>query len=232
VDRMFAELPLVEGVTFARDILDEQDRKVRVFYISDSLPATTRRTALLRRLSPSGTLRGPEPYWIPPAERELTALDWRLLRALRKSPNAPLAKIAAEVRISLKTAARRYHALIDDHACWWTHSRETQELPLALLTISVEGPSARLLVAQRIGKEVENWMPVAADGRGSPPRENSTEILGLTLIESPTNVEGIVRRILSYPGVTGVHRTFALGYAGYTDWFDQRIEDRIGARAR
>ncbi len=227
VDRLFAELALVEGVTFARDILDEDNRKLRVHYVSDTPAATTRRTALLRRLSPSGTLRGPDPYWIPTASRELSPLDWRLLRTLRKLPDAPIARVAAEVRISLKTAARRYHLLIDGQACWWTHSRESEEVPLALLSVSVPEPSARSRVATRISEELENWMPVAPGGLGSPPQENSTLVAGLTLIATPTSVERIVRRILAFPGVVSVRRTFALGYAAYPEWFDQRIAEEV-----
>ena len=75
VAKLFAELSLVEGVTFARDLLDETDRKVRVFFVSDNPTAAARRVGLLRRLSPSGSIRGPDPYWIPPCTKELTGLD-------------------------------------------------------------------------------------------------------------------------------------------------------------
>lgn len=227
VRRLFEELSLVDGVTFARDLLDEDDRKVRVHYIAESAGPTARRTALLRRLSPSGRLRDPLPYWLPPCTRKLSRLDWKILRAVRMRPDAPMKAIASDLHISVKTASRRSRQLIDSRACWWTPDRETEELPLALLTVKVNDQAARAGVARKLSELIPCWMPVAADGLGTPPEEGRDVTAGLALIESPAVLERTLRRILDVPGVTDVRRTFALGSAAYPEWFDRRIAEEV-----
>lgn len=225
--QLLQELSLVDGVTFARDILDEQDRKVRVHFVSDNASATARRTSLLRRLSPTGTLRGPTPYWIPPCSRNLTPLDWRMLKAFRSRPDSTLARFAKEVGVSLKTTASRFHALLDSYACWWTPDGQSEEMPLALLSISLREAGDRLGVAREVARQNPSWMPVAPDGYGVPPGTPSAPLVGLVPVEGPAGVERTVRRTLDIEGVVDLRRTFALGSAGYAQWYDEGLARRV-----
>jgi DNA-binding Lrp family transcriptional regulator len=229
VDRLLRDLALVEGVVFARDTLDEGDRQIRVHFVSESDSTTARRAALVRRLSPTNRLRGPQPYWIPPCERELTRLDWRVLEAVRRAPDATPAETARTVKISLKTAARRRHQLVDSRAYWWTHSPETEEFPLALLRIEVQDPAHRDPVEERVLKEAPAWMPVARDGLGLEPGTTTTVIAGLVPADAPTVLERLVKKCLGLTGVASVHRTFALGSMTYSGWFADRLRDLVKA---
>lgn len=227
VDRVLRDLALVEGVIFARDVMDEEERKIRVHLVSDSDATTARRAALLRRLSPTAPLRPPEMYWIPPCDHELSPLDWRVLHAVWLHPDASIAEVGKSVGISLKTTARRYHQLIDSRACWWTPGPASEEFPLALITLSLDGPADRQTVAGQVAREAPTWMPVASDGFGVPPGSPSMPIAGLVPADAPAVLERTVRKFAAIPGVTRVRRTFALGSMSYPSWFADRLADRV-----
>ncbi len=226
-ERLFRDLAVLDGVVFARDILDEEDRKVCVYYVSDNPGATARRTALLRRFSPTGEVRGPTPYWIPPSTRTPTALDWRLLSVLRRHPDETLGRIAGESRISLKTTARRFDALLDSHACWWSHSSDSEEWPLALLQLSLQPGADFAGVSAQVTRQAESWLPVAADGFGSAPERADRPVAGLVPVGRPAALERVVRQTLEVEGVANVRRTFGLGSVTYPQWVDEHLSSQL-----
>lgn len=230
VEKIYRDLALVDGVVFARDTLDEGDREVRVHFVTDRDSTTARRTALLRRLSPAGQLRTPEPYWIPPCEHALTTLDWRILQDICLRPDATTAETARTVKISLKTAARRIHELEASRACWWTHGPDSEEFPLALIRVEVGDPARREFVEGRILEEAPEWIPVAGDGFGLEPGALPTAITGLVPADAPTLLERTVQKLVGMPGVASVRRTFALGSRTYPSWFLDRIAEHATAR--
>jgi DNA-binding Lrp family transcriptional regulator len=227
--RLFRDLSDVDGVMFARDILDEEDRKVCVYYVSDTAGATTRRTSLLRRFSPTGEVRGPAPYWIPASSHTPTALDWRLLAVFRRHPDETLARWSTESGVSLKTTARRFDALLDSRACWWSHGSDSEEWPLALLQVSLQPGADPAEVSAQLGRQNETWLPVAPDGFGVAPGGRDQPLAGLVPVERPAALERVVRRTLELGGVANVRRTFGLGSATYTDWVDDQLARHLPA---
>ena len=225
--RMMRELALVDGVTFARDVLDEKERAIRVYYVADTPTATARRTALLRKLAPTPEVRGPLPYWIPACGRELTRLDWRLLEAFRAGPEATRSDLAKKIGISLKTAAARFHQLIDSRACWSTLSSTSEEFPLALFSVGLREGEDPAIVAREVAALHPDWMPVAPDGSGASPSEAARQVAGLLPAGSPAALEQALRRTLGVEGVVNVRRTFALGSATYPQWFDERLATQM-----
>jgi len=230
-ERMLKEIALVDGVTFARDVLDEKERTIRVYYVSDTPTATARRTALLRKLAPTPEVRGPTPYWIPACDRELTRLDWRLLDAFRAHPEATRSDLAKTLGISLKTTAARFGRLLDARACWSTLSSTSEELPLALLSVAVREGTDALDVARAVARLHPGWMPVAPDGSGVSPSESPREVAGLLPAESPAALEQALRRTLAVEGVTNVRRTFALGSVTFPQWLDDRLSAQMKSLA-
>ena len=230
-EQLLQDLSTVDGVLFARDILEEASRPVNVFHIADTPSATARRSALLRRLSPTRTIRGPSPYWIPESTRSPTPLEWRLLAAFRKNPDATLGQFAERVGVSLKTAARRYGLLIDSHACWWSHSSDSEEWPLALLLIRLRRGTEAAAVSDQLSRRLDSWLPVAADGLGVDPRLPDLPLCGLIPAERPVALERAIRGVLGIYGVEGVRRTFGLGSKTYPEWIDEQLASTL-ARVR
>ena len=228
-DQLFRDLAVVDGVLFARDLLTEEERAVSVYLASDSAGETARRIALVRRLAPRGTTREPRPYWIPPCPREPTALDWKLLRAFRRNPDRTLAEVAQDAGVGLKTTARRFDLLLDTHACWWSHSSDSEEWPLALLTISLGEREDSARVGSAVAARLATWLPVAADGLGRSPTSDGATLAGLVPVVTPAALETTVRGVLETDGVTGVRRTFGLRSATFPQWTDERLAERTGA---
>jgi DNA-binding Lrp family transcriptional regulator len=230
VEQVYRDLALVEGVVFARDTLDEGERRLQVHFVAENDAAAGRRGALLRRLSPGAKLVPPTPYWIPPCETELSPLDWRVLRTVTEHPDASIAETARAVGVSLKTGARRYHQLLDARACWFTHGPEAEEFPLALIRLDLRDATEAEAVTRQIVAERLDWMPVASDGFGVEPADDSTVVAGLVPADSPTILERAVRKFGALPGVVSVHRTFALGSMSYPGWFADRIAAHVPSR--
>jgi len=229
VDRILHDLTLVDGVVFTRDVLDEDERKIEVFFVSENNSTASRLAALLGRLSSGRTPVEPHLYYIPPCERTLTALDWRVLESVHRLPDATFAGVAATVGISQKTAARIYHHLIDSRACWWTHGLASEEFPLALVRVDLRGAEDLDRVAGWIRKEGRLWIPVARDGFGLEPERASTVLAGLAPADVLTVLERFLRNLSSVDGVVGIRRTFALGSEFYSGWFSDRITQHVHA---
>lgn len=222
-DRLFRDLASVDGVLFARDLMDEEDRKVSVYLASENPSATSRRLSLLRRLAPAGSIRGPRPYWIPPCEREMTPLDWKLVRVFRAHPDGGIAELASAAGVSLKTTARRFGLALDSNACWWSHSSDSEEWPLALLTFVLDSGADVPVLTKQVVACCESWIPVAPDGLGSPPDDRGRALAGLVPVGTPSSLERVVRQVLSLDGVADVRRTFGLRSAAFPSWIDERI---------
>jgi DNA-binding Lrp family transcriptional regulator len=226
-DRLFHDLALVEGVVFARDTLDEGDRRVRVHFVSDRDPTTARRSGLLARLASAGAPLVPTVYAIPPCDAELTPLDWRVLATRMRHPDADLGELAGLVHLSPKTTARRQHRLIGSRAFWWTHSPESEEFPLALLRVRLRDPGQRGPVTRRLEEHATAWMPVASDGLGLEREAAAKLIAGLVPADAPTALERTVKEVSELAGVEEVQRTFPLGSRSYPTWFVERVNERL-----
>jgi DNA-binding Lrp family transcriptional regulator len=231
VDRILRDLTLVEGVIFTRDVMDEDERKIQVHFVSENDATATRHANLVGRLSPAGGPIVPQPYYTPPCDRELSPLDWRILQAVWRHPDATFAEIAKTVGISLKTVARSYHQLVDSRACWWTHGPESEEFPLALVSVALRSPRDRDAVTGWILRDAHAWMPVASDGFGLEPENAATVLAGLVPADAPTILERFLRKFANVEGVVSIRRTFPLGSASYPAWFGHRIADRVHARS-
>jgi DNA-binding Lrp family transcriptional regulator len=230
VARLFEEFALVDGVLLARDFLDLEMRRLQVYYVADTPADTQRRTALLRRLAQPESMTGPVPVFTPPGPTDLGPLDWSVLAAMGRHPDYGVARIADEVGVSLKTAARRFHRLLDDRACWYVPGPDTEDGPWAFVQVRCTDRAARDAVAERLPRMFESWMPLAPESGTRPDADPEREFSGLLLMESLAQLERGIRTLEAVPGVESAYRGFALGTRTYPSWFRRQIEGRIRAR--
>jgi len=230
-DRLFEDLALVDGVVFARDTMDDGERKVRVNFAADRAATSARTVSLLGRLCSAAALPAPVPYLIPRCEAELSPLDWRILAARMRLPDADLGELAENLHVSEKTTARRHHRLVAERAFWWTHGADSEEFPLALVRVRLRESGDRTTVTKRVLERVGEWMPVAIDGLGLPVEEASMLVAGLAPADAPTSLERAVRALSTVPGVASVQRTFPLGSRAYPAWWADHVTSRL-SRAR
>jgi DNA-binding Lrp family transcriptional regulator len=231
VDHILRDLMLVDEVVFTRDVIDEDQRTIQVHFACDGLSAASRLAGLLGRFSTDGGKVAARPYYIPTCDRELSPLDWRVLHAAWRHPEATFAEIAENVGISLKSAARSYHQLLDAKACWWSHGPESEEFPLALVCVNLRDPSFRESMTEWFDQEASPWMPVAGDGFGLEAQSATTVLAALLPADLPTSLERLLRKLAGVDGVDRIRRTFPLGSAIYTTWFTDRIPGSARAQA-
>ncbi len=221
--RLLEELALVDGVVYARDLLDPQARLLSIYYVSDNPTDTARRTALIRRLAPSGSLTGPVPVPTPPGPRTLAPLDWALLAEMCRHPEHGVGRLAAGLGASLKTVARRYHGLLDSKACWYTPGPETLDGPWSYVRVTCDSAAARPEVEQEFGRLFPSWIPLSPDSMARHPSSGAEQFSGLLLMESLGELERDLRRVEAMRGVASVYQAFSLGTRTYPHWFYQRI---------
>lgn len=229
--RILKDLALVEGAVFARDLIDEDERRIQVYLAAESERVAQRRVQLVARLSASGKVTPLRSYFIPRHAGELSSLDWKVLEGVWRRPDTTIAELAEAVGIGLKSAARSYRSLLDRHACWWTHGPEAEEFPLAFVRADLHRPTDLEGVAAWVAGTGQSWMPVARDGFGTAPDEVPRVLAGLVPADAPTVLERFLHRLAEVDGVEEVHRTFPLGSASFPAWASEKIQGRTRSKS-
>lgn len=222
-------MALVPGV-FA--VLDHVGPWVAYNVMTESDAAQERVRRLVARLpgvdeaTPCHTLSPPAP-----ARASLSPLEWRILRALRAAPDAPLAKAAAQTGISAKTFARKYEALLADNLVLF--------VPELDLTRVASGTVVRFIVALR--PDAERAKAVARlrrlprlmdafDAQAIAPGPEAPVTLWMHL-PNLGRVEDVTREILDVPGVQEAEHVLPLRARFSSAWIDEAIEARAAASA-
>lgn len=170
---------------------------------------------------------GPElPFEVPACARRMTRADWRLVQALRRTPEAHLAQLAETVGQSTRTTSRRFDSLIEGHAVMFDPILDFSRFhqTLADLAVSFERPEIRE-VRERAVAEI---FPQAFRAWG-PPLSDTTRKEAPTVhywVTAPTSAE-LDERVARVAHIPGVDQVF-LGYVRSTlpvrGWLDERIE--------
>ena len=227
VDGILDSLSKVEGVLSARDYLDEDGRRLRIFLVDDGPSGLERHTRLIQHISGSVNRLRAEPYWIPEPSCMLTPLDWRIVACYRAYPDDTLIQNSSRLGIGPRTLARRRDRLLDSHALWWLLSTDNSKQPIADFHVSLRDPSRRAEVKSFLDGEMGGWVPCSADGFGVPPPGSSSLIVGLTFVDSPAMLDSLARRLAGLPAVSSVRWRIPCGFRSFSEWFDRRIGARL-----
>ncbi len=232
VDQLLDDLALVEGVLSARELLDEDGRKVRVYLVNDGGVALGRRRRLLRRIS--GLLTEPEvePYWVPEPSRRLSPLDWRVLSFYRAYPDATLTETSGSLGISTKTLSVRRDRMIDDNAMWWVLEVQTARFPVVFFSAVLDPAAHAPDVHHLLGSLVPGWIPCASDGFGAPPAAADRRLAGLSMVTSPGAVDDVARQIAGLREVASVRWRIPRAFRSYPEWLNARLLARLSEDAR
>jgi DNA-binding Lrp family transcriptional regulator len=164
---------------------------------------------------------------MPSVERTLTRLDWRILKALRYKGRRPLAEVADEVGVSLRTIRRRFDRMATEGSFFVVPAIDPGKAPGMLLyellfhlnpdaPESVPGQVLRLLD----DRYLYHYVP-------------SSKALGnfdiLLYAESSGETEEVRQKVRSLPGVAKVTALVFRAWREYTGWIDGAIEERMRA---
>lgn len=160
-----------------------------------------------------------------PPGLEPTALDWRIIQALRRDPRKPFAALAAEVGVSERTVRRRLEALTDGRVLILNADVDTTRIrggiPVSILVEQPPGPARA--EAERLLGALPGRMFHAADERG---------IRTSMLAASVADLEPLQTRLAALPGVRRVSVEFQIRRLSVGAWLDDEIARRAAAAAR
>ncbi len=163
--------------------------------------------------------------YMPEVERPLTALDWRILKALRYRARRPLADVAKETKVSLKTVRRRFDGMAEEGSFFIVPAVDPGKAAGIILyeLLFYTNPDADRVTVDRILEKcaeryIYHYVP-------------ASQALGnfdvLLYAESTGEIEEMRLRGREVSGVARVSALVFRGWAEYTDWIDAAIEDRI-----
>jgi DNA-binding Lrp family transcriptional regulator len=219
---MLSRLKLVDGVVSAVEFLGHW---VSVGVLAPDETTLKRRFDLLRSFCPSAAAQvEPLFLWnIPGPTRELTPLDLRMIRALRDRPTASLAEVAQRVGISTRTMTRRYAALLDDWAVWFSPVFNLRALvnPIVWIEATVEDNRTKAEVTRALQAEYPHSLPMVQMPNASDPSVNS--VLLITALPSVARLDDLEEFLASQPGVVAHETLVMVAMHDFPDWFDSHL---------
>lgn len=162
---------------------------------------------------------------MPQVGRELTPLDWRILKAFRYKAKHPIAEIADEVGVSARTVRRHYGRMAQEGSFFLTLATDPGKALGVILyeLLFYTTPDSDPSIVQRIldlydDRYVYHFVPASA-------------ALGnfdlLLFAESTGEIEEMRQQGRDIPGVAKVESLVFSSWEEYTDWIDAAIEERI-----
>lgn len=160
---------------------------------------------------------------LPPVNRVLSPLDWRILQKLRGRAQRPLADVAADVGVTLKTVRRRFDRMAGEGSFFMVPlldpSRATGLVLFELLVYA--NPDAPRETLERVlavldENHVYHYTP-------------ASRALGnfdvLLFGESVADVERLLLAAKAVPGVARVDSLLFRGWRDHSGWMDARIAE-------
>jgi DNA-binding Lrp family transcriptional regulator len=212
----------MEGITGVYDYVGPE-LCVDIFYRNEN--ELNRRVGLIETLTKAHRMYRFYAQPIPPVERALTPLDWKIIRALRGRARRSLGEVAKELRISTRTVRRRVERMADEGSIYVLPyvdaSRIRGVIPLgyAVHMSPTAPPGTGDLVRQALD---ENWLYCWV-----PPDPVGGSLEVAAFAHSPHEAEELRRQIAALPGVTGVEALFPSGAKLQPEWLDETIAARI-----
>ena len=217
-------LELIDGVI---QIVPSRNLLMVVYFV-DSAALADRRLRQLRKIVGAREI-GPEmPFLLPACPRRMTRPDWRLLRTLRRTPEAKLSVLAAEVGQSPRTTSRRLDALLDAGAIMFDpildFSRFSQTI--AVLVAYLSSPESSGEVERQIrglfpqSEQSGGPVPVGPDGRAGA-------IMFRVCVRTAAELDSLVAPVARIPGVDHVLLWSERSSLPVREWLDERIETEL-----
>ncbi len=217
---LFRRLSLVDGVVSGMEFLGDW---VSVALVAPDLSTLARRADLLRGLT--GVREVEEPVaWRPrPPKRALTALDIRIIHALRERPTANLSEIARRVGISTRTMTRKYADLINDWAVWFVPVFDFTAIdrPVVSLNVIVESGTSHESVARRLRERFPLVLDFSTVGGASLSSEQQ---IFFVILRSAASLEDLTHYVETIDGVRGVEPAVMVRMYAFREWFDRHLE--------
>jgi DNA-binding Lrp family transcriptional regulator len=219
--RLLKDLELVEGVILA---INEVGVKLAVIGATDLNDGPQRLRELLRRLPGTSVVSPPHRAWLPPCEGELTGEDWRLLTAVRSTPEASVTRLASKTGRSTKTVSRQLALLRKSHRMLSVWLEDWSRFPslVAGFTLRLEPGADPSFVRREFrgmvpGSQERAWFDF-------PPGEPGRGLSYMVEMATTAEIDAVMQVALGIRGVARAETTFRVADREYPSWIDRRID--------
>ncbi len=220
-DAALPRITAMEGVLEVHDFIgqglctdfsfrDEADRRAKLGLLADCAQGAPLRRFYVREM--------------PPVERPLTPLDWRLLAALRADPRAGPAELAGAVGVSARTAKRHLARLAAEGSVFLVPIVDPGKVEglfmFELIVYLKEGSGPQPMAALRQAFHEENvyaYVPL------------STELGSFDLLlfaRTSAQVEEFRHRAEAVPGVVRAEAWLFRAFLDLSAWLDRAVAER------
>jgi DNA-binding Lrp family transcriptional regulator len=224
--------PAIAAIASLDGLLEVHDFLGRGLCVDFTFATPEDRDAKLTRLAKTTGDETPLKFYdreMPPVERDLTHLDWCVLRALRTEATRSLDDVAAELGVTGRTVRRHYDRMARDGSFFNVplfDPSKAEGLFVFELQFFLEPGShqeaMRGIVKAYNGNHVYAYVPSSA------ALGNFDLIL---FAKSTAEVEDLRRLGAGLPGVERAEAWFFRGLHDYSGWMDTAVDARIEATA-
>jgi DNA-binding Lrp family transcriptional regulator len=218
---LLSRLAALEGAVSGVEFLGEW---ITFGVVTPDAAALERTLTIIRGLAGVREVEVPMPWRMLPPRRELSPLDIRIVRALRKSPTAMLSTTANQVGISTRTMTRRYANLVENRDVWFVPIFDFRAFsyPVVLLRMTLRAETDRNYILRRI----HTRYPLSLAFRGMPerPGPDGGGLLGLVMPPSAAHLEEFEVYVASIEGVEELEANVVVRLHSFPDWFDRQLE--------
>lgn len=221
-------LRLVDGILSG---LDQVGPYTLLLYASESQAALERCRRLVGRLPSVDEVSMCVPFEPPANTLEPTGTDWRILSALRASPDAPLHEVANDAGVSRRTLTRRYSDLLDADAIWsfpvldFTSYRGAVLARFMAVLPDADGATG-FVNACKEGLSQMVWWD-ALEHVSSEVEMDQAWVDVYCHLASAAEVEEVQTWLLGRDGVQGVEVFFPKEWFVVSSWFDERVTKKL-----
>jgi DNA-binding Lrp family transcriptional regulator len=227
-DAVVRDLGLIDGIVGSQDMLGPW---IVVLAACASTEDFERCSALLRRLNGVNETIPLVAFQCPSSTATPTPLDWKMIQELRKPPTPLPNELAKRLKISLKTVARHYDALIRNQLIWYIPLLDyTRYSNVAIVRfnvyLSATGDPSKIV--RMLRSRFPEYVDIADRSEFAVDPARKVKHI-VTVLQLPTAAlsEDVQTEILSMPGVAEVEVLFPRKTFSYPRWMAERILSRI-----
>jgi DNA-binding Lrp family transcriptional regulator len=224
---LFSHLGLIDGAVSGMEFIGEW---ISLGLVAPDAPSLERRIALVRGLAGVREVEPPVLWRVPEPKRALTALDIRIVRALRERPKATLSETAHRVGISTRTMTRKYSALVEDWAVWFVPVFDFRAITYPVVSLGVTlKPEVGM---ESVTRQIRARYPLTLDFRTAvvgPELGNEAHVF-FVMPPSAAHLEELDQFVGSIKGVLTVESNVMVRIHSFATWFDRHLETLIPLR--
>ncbi len=220
-EEVFERIRLIDGAVGAIDFVGEW---VTTQFVVATPADAARTVALVRGIAGVAEVGSTIEWGRVESDRELSPLDLRIVRVLRRYPTEPLSVIARHVGVSTRTITTRYGRLVEDLAVWFVPVLDFRALsePVVSLNVEMRGPAER----ESVSRALRRAFPKTLEFRRAPFGPVLPDALAVyfVLCSSAARVEdleGFVRRL---SGVQAVELLVMIRIISFPETFDRLVQ--------